>query len=312
MEEMKDFADIVRDASSKLYGKLESWVNDLILLLPNMVLAIIVMVLFYFIAKLMRRLVKKIMGHITDQVALNNLFGTITYLVFIFLGLFVSLNILHLEQTVSSLLAGAGIIGLALGFAFQDISANFISGIMIAFRKPFHVGDMVETNGYLGVVEEINLRVTIIKTLQGLHVIIPNKDIVQTPMTNYTLTDDRRVDLEVGVSYGEDLERVEEITREAVKDIPGMAQEPGINFYYQEFGDSSINFLLVFWIARSTQATYLSAKSEAVKRIKKAYDANNITIPFPIRTLDFGIKGGEKLSEMKILHQKSGSEGSSE
>lgn len=306
MEEKKAVQQFdLTEATDKLFEKLTTWVTDIILMLPNLVLAVLVMLLFYFAAKLMRHLLRHIVSRFSDQVALTNLFGTITYLLVIFLGLFVSLNILRLEQTVSSLLAGAGIIGLALGFAFQDISVNFISGILIAFRKPFHIGDLLETKGYIGIVEEINLRVTVIRTLQGLHVIIPNKDIVQSPLTNYTLTDDRRVDIEVGVSYGEDLERVEKITMEAIEGIPGMSAEAGINLYYTEFADSSINFMIVFWIERANQSNYNAARSEAIKRIKKAFDANGITIPFPIRTLDFGIKGGQKLSEMNVW-QKSG------
>lgn len=300
MEDSKPFQ--WRDIFSldRITEKIESWAAELYIMLPNVLVAVLALFLFYLIANIVKSLVRRVFSRFSDQVALINLFSTLSYLLIIIFGLFVALNVLQLEQTVSSLLAGAGIVGLALGFAFQDISVNFISGILIAFRKPFHVGDMIESNGYAGVVEEINLRATILKTLQGLHVIIPNKDIIQTPMTNYTLTTDRRVDLAVGVSYGDSLDQVEAVTKKAVENVPLLKSTAHIDLFFEEFGDSSINLLVVFWLTKADQGSYLRARSEAVKAIKAAYDAHDITIPFPIRTLDFGIKGGEKLSEIKI------------
>lgn len=282
-----------------LYNKLEEWLESTTAMLPNMIIAILVMITFYFVARIVRSLTDKLLDRFSEKKALNNLFTTFAYLGVLGIGLIISLNILHLEQTVSSLLAGAGIVGLALGFAFQDITANFISGIFIAFRKPIQVGDIIETGSYMGLVEEINLRVTVIRTFQGLHVIIPNKDVFQSAVTNYTKTDDRRIDLEVGISYADDLEQVKKIALEAVSNIPNLMPGREIELYYNAFGDSSINFTLMIWIHYPNETVYLKAKSDAIMAIKKAFDANDITIPFPIRTLDFGIKGGQTLSEMK-------------
>ena len=130
-------------------------------------------------------------------------------------------------------------------------------------------------------------------------VIIPNKDLLQNPIENYSLMGKRRMDLTVGVSYGEDLERVRDITLKAVADIEGTTDDE-ITFFYQEFGDSSINFDIRIWVNTAEQVEFLQVKSDAVMRIKKAFDQNNITIPFPIRTLDFGIKGGQSLNEVMI------------
>jgi small conductance mechanosensitive channel len=104
--------------------------------------------------------------------------------------------------------------------------------------------------------------------------------------------------LKVGVSYGEDLEQVRAVTLNAIKALPDLLAREDISLYYTEFGDSSINFELRFWINFKKQPDYLQARSEAIIAIKKAYNKHNISIPFPIRTLDFGIKGGEKLNEV--------------
>lgn len=151
----------------------------------------------------------------------------------------------------------------------------------------------------MGKVVEINLRDTVLLTFQGQKVIIPNKDVLQNPIENFSLLGKRRMDLIVGVSYGENLENVKLVTMEAVKDIAGITEDD-VTFFYKEFADSSINFELRIWVATPDQPEYLRVRSEAIMKIKKAYDEASITIPFPIRTLDFGIKGGQPLSEVAL------------
>lgn len=152
----------------------------------------------------------------------------------------------------------------------------------------------------MGKVEEINLRDTTIRTFQGEMVIIPNKEVFQNPIENYSLLGKRRIDLKIGVSYGDDLQKVLDVTLNAVKGINGLSDEDEVTMFYKEFGDSSINFIIRLWIKNPDQPVYLQAGSDAIMRIKKAYDENDIMIPFPIRTLDFGIKGGTTLKEMPI------------
>jgi small-conductance mechanosensitive channel len=289
-----------------LTNKLQGWLESLTSMLPNFVVAVLVLIVFFFLAKGTKAIASRLFKKFYDKPAIQNLFSTIIYIAVLSIGLMVALNVLHLKQTVSSLLAGAGILGLALGFAFQDISANFISGVLIAIRKPIQVGDIIKVQDYMGTVEEINLRVTIIKTFQGLHVIIPNKDIFQNPLTNFTKTNERRIDIEVGVSYGDDLDKAKEVALGAVKQLPYLLEDREVNLYYTGFGDSSINFVLHLWIQYPEQPGFLEARSEAIMAVKRAFDENDITIPFPIRTLDFGIKGGETLSEMKMQVAQNG------
>jgi len=278
--------------------KLDLWLQNLTSLLPNIVVSIIILVTFYFLSRGVRLGAKKLLRKIVDQETIVNLFSSILSFLTLGTGLIIALNLLHLSQAVTSLLAGAGIIGLAIGFAFQDISANFISGIFMAFKRPINVGDIIDTNGHMGFVREIQLRTTTLETFTGLHVIIPNRMIFQNPMTNYTKTYRRRVDLEVGVSYADDLEKVKEITEKALVSNQYLTDEKEIRLVFQEFGSSSINFRIMFWINYSPNSpNYLEARSDAVIAIRKAFNAHNITIPFPIRTLDFGIKGGETLKE---------------
>jgi small conductance mechanosensitive channel len=170
------------------------------------------------------------------------------------------LSVLNLDKAVTSILAGAGILGLALAFAFQDIAANFMLGIFLLFRRPLAVGDIVSTNDHMGVVEEINLRDTMIRTFQGQRVIIPNKDVFQNTIENYTVLGKRRLDLGVGVSYGDDLRKVKEIAIKAAEKISVRSLTEEISLYYEEFGDSSINFSIRIWLNNTDQPTFLQGR----------------------------------------------------
>jgi small-conductance mechanosensitive channel len=290
----------INNAYGLISEKLITWLHELIKLLPNIILAAVVLVLGMFVSRWVKKITERLIGKVSQNDTLNSLFASIIYFTFIGITLFTVLGILHLDKAVTSLLAGAGILGLALAFAFQDIAANFISGIFISFRRPIHHGDIVKIKDYMGKVEGINLRDTVIRTFQGQMVIIPNKDVFQSPIENYSLLGKRRLDLTIGVSYGDDLEKVKEITLNTVKQIKELSDDEETTLFFQEFGGSSINFLLRLWINTPEQPVYLSVGSQVIMLLKKAYDENNIMLPFNTTTLDFGGKGGVKLDEIPI------------
>ena len=280
-----------------LSEKLITWYELIIKSIPNIIAAVIVFMLFLGLAKLIRSMTDRILPKLTKNIAVTSLLRTIIYFLVIIIGSFVSLEILNLDKTVTSILAGAGVIGLALGFAFQEIASNFVSGIFIAFREPYKLDDIIEIDNYFGTISKITLRTTSITTFQGLEVIIPNKYMFTKPFINLTTTPTRRIDITIGVSYGEDLRLVESVTRKALENIEERIKTEDIEVYYNEFDSSSINFQVRIWINYPANNAYLKAKHEAIIRIKEAFDENDIIIPFPIRTLDFGIKGGMSLGE---------------
>ncbi|MVN22843.1 mechanosensitive ion channel family protein [Mucilaginibacter arboris] len=280
--------------------KIITWINNFVRLLPNILVSALLMVVGIYAAKLIKKIASSLIQKVSDNSALNNLFTAVIYIFVIAVTIFTVLSILKLDTAVTSILAGAGIIGLALAFAFQDIASNFISGIFISFRRPLRVGHIVKVKDYMGKVEEINLRDTILRTFQGQLVIIPNKDVFQNPIENFSLLGKRRLDLIIGVSYGENLEQVKQVTLETLKGMEHLSAEDEITMFYQEFGGSTINFMLRLWINSPEQATYLNVGSEAIIRLKKAYDKNSIMLPFPTTTLDFGVKGGVPLTDIPI------------
>lgn len=291
------------DAVLLLSEKFLSWYEITVKSIPNILLGMVVFLIFLIFSKIVKSIVGKILPKFTHNQAVLNLFKTICSSTTIIIGLFISLEIMHLDKTVTSILAGAGVIGLALGFAFQEIASNFVSGILIAFKEPYQIGDIIELDNYYGEVTKISLRTTSITTFQGLEVIVPNKELFTKPFINLTTTPYRRLDLKLGVSYSDDLEKVERVTKEALIDIEERFIGKDVDVFFTDFDSSSINLVVHLWVKYPQDKSLLRACHKAIKNIKKSYERNNITIPFPIRTLDFGTKGEKLTSEVLLNNQ---------
>ncbi len=272
---------------SLIMGKIENWIELGIKSVPNMVAALTIVAIFHLLGRLAQKISLKVVPKVSESKSITNLVASLSYLLILTAGIFISLGILNLDKTVTSLLAGAGVIGLALGFAFQEIASNFISGILIAFMKPYQINDIVEVGGNTGQVIKIQLRTTSLMTFQGLEVLIPNKDMFTKPFTNFTTTPRRRIDLEVGVSYSDNLRKVKELVLSTLEKLDERISNEPIKVFFTEFGNSSINFVAQIWVKYPGHQTFLNARSEAIMGIKEAFDKEGITIPFPIRTLDF-------------------------
>lgn len=285
-------------AMELIRSKLVQWIEGMVVMLPNFVLALLIVVGFWLTARLVRKGMDKLLGRFFQSVSLQRLISTLLYATIMLVGMFTALSVLHLDRTVTSLLAGAGIIGLALGFAFQDIAANFIAGILMASQHPIRVGDLIETAGEMGVVQRIDLRTTELCNLQGVQVIVPNKDIFQNKLINYTRNGVRRVDLELGVSFVEDFSHVARVSMDTVKAVPDVLVERGVDVFYQGVLESRVAFEVRFWITSDSNRHFHTVRSAVIVALKEAYRREGITIPFPIRTLDLGIKGGQKLDAM--------------
>ena len=283
--------DQLAEAYNLLIDKLEGWFNIIVTNIPNLILAILVLFAAYFVSKYVNKYVSKLMARRVEQNSITNMVGRISAVVVVLAGLFLALGILNLSKTLTSLLAGAGVAGLAIGLALQGTLSNTFAGVVLSFRKKIQIGHWVETNGFSGEVMDINLKDFTLKEADNNIVVIPNKMILENPLKNYTLTTKMRVFLECGVGYESNLEDVERITKETICNTFDQIEKPeDVEFYYTEYGGSSINYLCRFWIDAENALEKLRAKSTAIIEIKKAYDKADINIPFPIRTLQFDNK----------------------
>ncbi|MEL6253189.1 MAG: mechanosensitive ion channel family protein [Bacteroidota bacterium] len=283
----------------KLFDKINGWMDSLILGLPNLILASLLVLASVFIARKIKKLSSKYLSRIINNSGVAGILSNLLVVLFMLLVLFLVLSILDLSEALTAFLGTAGVAGLAIGFALQDPMINLFSGMLMSVKDYYKLGDLVEIKDYFGYIQKINLRSTILLTLDGQEVVIPNKDVLQSPLKNYAHTPRRRIDINCGVSYGDDLEKVREIALEAIKTSGlDIRESQPIEFFFTGFGDSSIDFTLRFWKNIYHQEDYLEARDKAIVALKIAFDAHGITIPFPIRTLDFGIVGGTRLDQL--------------
>ena len=279
---VKEFSEGTSIATEQI----RSWGALFISKLEFIFIAIFIFVLFFILARIVGRYTDRLMGRFsTSNLAVNKIISALVSVFVMMVGLFIALAIVGLDKAVTSMLAGAGLIGLALGFAFQNIIINFISGIIIAFRTPIKLGEIIDTNGLFGIVRHIDFRATTIESATGEKVVIPNRLVLENPLTNFSRYGTRRVDLKVGISYNEDLPKVEKVVRAAIEKMDGLVADKPIEVFYEGFGDSSINFVTRFWIPYHTQGQYMDAQSRAIMNIHKAFSQADIEIPFPIRTI---------------------------
>ena len=283
---------------SLINEKLVIWLEAGIKHLPNFVVAILIAITFSLIARISSQALKKVLHRTLESQQIANLLTSIFKVLVLLAGIFIALDFLGLSGTVTSLLAGAGIIGLAIGFAFQDMTENLIAGIAMGIRKPFQIGDVVEADDVFGKVRTINLRNTLVETFFGQLEVIPNKILFRNVLTNYSTTGFRRVEVPVGISYADDPERAAEVIVEKINQYDFVIKPDETAVFAKEFADSSINLLVWFWIDYPGETGFMQARHNAVVGIKQALESADILIPFPIRTLDFGAKGGEKLNTM--------------
>lgn len=294
------------DLPTIIIEKLQTWIDILAAMLPNLVVAFLVFVAFVAFGRMTSAVLRQGLSRISRNDSVNDLLSIVARFALTAVGLFLALGVLNLDGVVTSLLAGVGVVGLALGFAFQDIAANFMSGVIMAFSRPFDVGDFIETGPHLGTVEGIDLRTVRLRTTTGERVLIPNRQVYNDALVNYTETPDRRVDVLVGVAYSDDLELARRAAREAIDQHSMRDDGRPIGVYFERFADSSIELSAQFWIRFRTQQDYLEARSEAVMKLKAAFDSHDLTIPFPIRTLDFGARavGGASAGEVLNLQAR--------
>ncbi len=243
------------------------WIKAGIVLVSTLVLAVTV-------SKLLRRAVSRGIGHGFASILTSRFSG---YAVFI-IGLSYALTVLGVR--VGPLLGALGLGGLVLALALQGVVGNFVSSVILQTRRPYTVGDTVELDGHLGVVEDIDSRTTQIRGLDGTHIRIPNANVAGATIVNLTREPVRRSSLVVGVAYDTDLQQATDAIYTALDRVPRVLAEPEPAVNLDSFGDSSIGFNVLYWHG-SDVPTELAARHDLVLAIHREFAACSITIAFP-------------------------------
>ncbi|MXS72349.1 mechanosensitive ion channel [Flavobacteriaceae bacterium W22] len=269
--------------------KLTNWINELIEKTPNIIIATVLFILGFYLSGVVKKLVVKLLEKRKVKLSARMMIGNIISIITVSAFLMFALNVLSLDNMLKTVLAGAGVAGLAIGLALQGTLSNTFSGVALSFVKDLSIGDTIDSNGYTGVIQDINLRVVKLKTPDGNLVMIPNRAIIENPLKNYSRNPITIVAVNCGIEYGANLEDVRMIVVDAVASHDDNLRKEDIIFFYKEFGDSSINFEVRFPMPSKNLVETAVAKSKAIVAIKKSLDQHNISIPFPIRTLDFPV-----------------------
>ncbi len=295
----------MKDSVFNRYEIFARWDESFFHFLPRIVLAVVVLAAFYFLAKIVRHYSLKLYIRILKkQTSLAKVISLVLYIAVITSGGIFALEIIGLESYVTKVLAGAGIIGIVAGFAFKDIAANMFAGLLVNLQKPFKKNDWVRIDSKFGTVNEMGWITTSIKNISGQEVFVPNQLIYKNTFTNYSAYKKRRVIVRGGVTRGDDLEKVRSATLDEVGKIKAVMKTEATDFYFTDIGSYAYNFEVRFWIEFLKQTDYLNAMSEAIMRIKKRFEQEKITIAYPVQSLDFGVKGGVSIFDNPLEIKK--------
>ncbi len=261
---------------------LQDLLSQLILFLPKLMVSLVVFVLTLTAAAFLSRFVRKTLEERKASPELTLLMQKISRWTTIIVGCIVALQ--QVDFDVTAFLTGLGFLGFTLGFAIQDVSKNFIAGLLLLLQQPFNIGDAIRVGDLAGNVVTIDLRATELRTSSGKRMLIPNADVFTSPLINYGHVSQRLVDISAGVSYDSDLEFVRQTALKAIAGIVGVHQDPAPNLVFDNLGPSTVDFTIYYWIDRK-QTSVPEAQDAAVNAIKSAFEEAHIDMPFPTQVV---------------------------
>lgn len=265
-----------------------SWIEAVTPYLVNIALAIVIYVVGKWVARRVLNLTLKLMEKRNMDDALRDFLSSILSALMTFVVALIALGQLGVDTT--SLLALLGAAGLAVGLALKDSLSNFAAGVLLILFKPFKIGDYVEAGGTDGTVMKISIFNTILMSPDNKEITVPNGQIYNGTITNYSACDTRRVDLVIGISYDDDMKKARSLIQQVLDADERILEEPAPLIAVGELGDNSVNFLVRPWVKTDD---YWGVYRDGLENIKQTFDDNGITIPYPQRDVYLYQKSGE-------------------
>ena len=265
-------------------NSLKDILGSAVKVIPALITAIIIVLLTRYAAQFAVKVADTVGNKALESKSLQSLLrktaNTTTWILGVVLACVVAFPGLRLGDIIATL----GLGSVAVGFAFQDIFKNFLSGILILIQRPFRIDDQIVIGDYEGTVEQIDIRVTKIRTYTGERILMPNSEVFTSAIRVRTAFSKRRTDLAVGVDYNTSLPEAKQILQRTIERVQGVLNKPVPEIDLVGFGDSSIDFIVRYW-TKPRQPDVRTAQTEAIMAIKEALDAADIGIPYPIRTV---------------------------
>lgn len=272
---------------SALWNQLEAMVLGFLSLLPNLILAVIVFSIFFFVGRTVKRTVRRATEDRRRARNLGLVLGRLAQGIIILIGLFVALSIVIPTFKAGDLVQLLGISGVAIGFAFRDILQNFLSGILILLTEPFRIGDQIVFKNFEGTVENIETRATTIRTYDNRRIVIPNSELFTNSVTVNTAFDSRRLEYDVGIGYGDSIEQAKQLIYEALNEIEEILSDPAPDVLVMELAESTVNLRVRWWIKPPRRIDDLRSRDRVLSAVKQKLIENGIDLPFPTQQILF-------------------------
>lgn len=274
------------DMKERLIPVLEKYLEDFWFFLPKIVFAIIVLLIAIYIGIRVKRIAQKRMSKRTDDPLLAKFIAKVFQWGIILVGLALAMHFVGLGGIARGLLTGAGITGVVLGFAFRDIGENFLAGVLLAFNRPFDVGDTVESDTIKGVVKTLDLRNTHIRSFDGKDIYIPNAMILKNPLLNYTRDGLLRFDFVVGIDQEDDADKARTLILDKINELDGLLKDPAPVVAVEELAKSTVNLRVYYWVNLfEFKGSALDLKTTAITQTKEILINEGFTLPADIQEL---------------------------
>lgn len=275
IEESTDVVERLNPAIERMMARIDQTIAFAPLILIAILAGVLLMFVGFFIAK---------RSWPWDRIAPNafiaDIYRQVVRLAFVVLGVVLALDLLNATALLGTILGAAGIVGLAIGFAVRDTVENFISSIMLSIRQPFRPKDLVEIEGDLGHVIRLTSRATILLSLDGNHIRIPNATVFKAKIINYSRNDERRFTFVLGIDPNADIAEAQKIILDGLTELPFVLADPGPGVWVNDVGDSTINVTAAGWIMQH-QTSIGMAKGEAIRVVKARLEEAGIGLPEP-------------------------------
>ena len=271
------------DSTAELHESATGAWETFVEALPRAGIGLGVLVAFVVLGRLVRPLVRsRLARHRTPSFA--RVFAKLTSSAMTVAGVLLAVTIVFPSVRPVNVLAGAGVLSIAAGFAFQDILQNLLAGILLLFREPFKGGDQIEVGDVVGTVEEINIRETVVRTFDGRRVLVPNAKVYTDVIRVQTANRHIRASFVVGIAYESDLAAARQVATTSVRSVEGVAAEPAPEVLYTALGESSVDLEVLFW-CDAHQLEMRRTVARAIEAVKDAFDEHGVEIPYPIVAL---------------------------
>lgn len=270
------------------FARVQTVVNGLVAAIPSLLVALAVFGAFVVIAAIVKGAVARLTAarfnaHRNAGVAVGRLAQGLVLLV----GLLVALSVALPSFKPGDVVQVLGIGSVAIGFAFRDILQNFLAGVLLLVTQPFRIGDQIVANSYEGTVEDVQTRATLIRTYDGRRVVVPNAELFTDTVVVNTAFEHRRLEYDIGIGYGDDVDRARGLILEAVRGTEGVLAEPAPDVLLMDFAPSSVNLRVRWWIAPPKRADALDARDKVLTAVKHQLTSHGIDLPFPTQHILF-------------------------